>query len=281
MRKLVVAILVLAAIFAFSSVKDELLKTRENVRREIEGTREEVFSETRGKVGEEKNDEKREGWSKINLKKCCNQDGDWVAFILFDPSKLADFLENCGNDRLNEKNITLFLALGNCIYSSGKYTKDLGDIYDYEGGNLNPWEDHTIKEFAGFVLTSSTEVVLTVESTGLKNGDSVIGFEKNALFDFLRYFAEKEGEEKIWDILTSLPEGDDYREYVKEFMFNKKGTMWKSKMILNKEESFVKNPYLWIYTWWLDLNISKNTKAGKYSGEIVITISPKNVIQGG
>ena len=54
MRKLMIVILVLAAILVFSSVRDELLKTRENVRKEIEGTREEMFVETKEKEKEEK-----------------------------------------------------------------------------------------------------------------------------------------------------------------------------------------------------------------------------------
>jgi len=215
------------------------------------------------------------------LTKCCDQDGDWVVFILFDPEKLADFLKNCGNNSLNEENITWLLALGNCIYSGGEYSKNLGDIYDYEGENLNPWEDHTIKEFAGFVLTSSTEVTLTVESSGLKleNGDSVIGFGKNVLFDFLRYSSSEMGRhEKIWDILTTLPATDTYFEI---FDFTENGTKWKSEMDMTKDNSLTECSYVWIYTWWLDLKVPEDTKAGEYSGEIVITISPKNVIQGG
>ena len=146
------------------------------------------------------------------MTKCCDQDGDWVVFILFDPERLADFLKNCGNNNLNEENITWLLALGNCTYSGGEYSKDLGEIYDYEGKNLNPWKDHTIKEFAGFVLASSTEVTLTVESSGLEleNGGNVIGFEKNVLFNFLKYFFDKGNGKKIWDILTSLPTESDY-----------------------------------------------------------------------
>jgi len=54
MRKLMIVIFVLAAILVFSSVRDELLKTRENVRKEIEGTREEMFVETKEKKKEEK-----------------------------------------------------------------------------------------------------------------------------------------------------------------------------------------------------------------------------------
>ena len=54
MRKIMIVIFVLAVILAFSSVRDELLKTRENVRKEIEGTREEMFVETKEKEKEEK-----------------------------------------------------------------------------------------------------------------------------------------------------------------------------------------------------------------------------------
>ena len=54
MRKIMIVILVLAAILVFSSVRDELLKTRESVRKEIKGTREEMFVETKEKEKEEK-----------------------------------------------------------------------------------------------------------------------------------------------------------------------------------------------------------------------------------
>ena len=54
MRKLMIVIFVLAAILVFSSVRDELLKTRGNVRKEIKGTREEMFAETKEKEKEEK-----------------------------------------------------------------------------------------------------------------------------------------------------------------------------------------------------------------------------------
>ena len=215
------------------------------------------------------------------MTKCCDQDGDWVVFILFDPERLADFLKNCGNNNLNEENITWLLALGNCTYSGGRYSKDLGEIYDYEGEDLNPWEDHTIKEFAGFVLASSTEVTLTVESSGLKleNGGNEIGFEKNVLFDFLGYSSSEMGrDEKIWDILTTLPATDTYFEI---FGFTENGTKWKSGMNMTKDNSLTECSYVWIYTWWLDLHVPEDTKAGRYSGEIVITISPKNVLQGG
>ena len=289
MRKIMIVIFVLAVILAFSSVRDELLKTRENVRKEIEGTRKEMFVETKEKEKEEKNDEKEKDGDIINLTKCCDQDGDWIVFILFDPEKLADFLKNCGNNNLNEENITWLLALGNCIYSDGKYSKDLGDIYDYEGEDLNPWEDHTIKEFAGFVLASSTEVTLTVESSGLKleNGDSVIGFEKNVLFNFLKYFFDKGNGKKIWDVLTSLPTESDYydvnKKYIREINYDymENSEEWKSIMNMTKDNSLTECSYVWIYTWWLDLHVPEDTKAGRYSGEIVITISPKNVLQGG
>ena len=54
MRKLMIVIFVLAAILVFSSVRDELLKTRGNDRKEIKGTREEMFAETKEKEKEEK-----------------------------------------------------------------------------------------------------------------------------------------------------------------------------------------------------------------------------------
>ena len=314
MRKIMIVIFVLAVILAFSSVRDELLKTRENVRKEIEGTREEMFVETKEKEREEKNDEKEKNGDIINLTKCCDQDGDWVAFILLDPVKLAEFLENCGNNGLGD--ILIFLAWGNWGCSFGKYSKDLGDIYDYESSSKPPpGEDHTIKEFAGFVLASSTEVTLTVESSGLKleNGDSVIGFEKNVLFDIVGY--KKGSGKKIRDILTSLPTTTiDYGNYVREigYGYMEESEEWVSGMDMTEDstgavvistdsddsdsllEKFLElleeycpwlssksKFYLWIYTWWLDLHVPEDTKAGRYSGEIVITISPKNVLQGG
>ena len=307
MRKIMIVIFVLAAILVFSSVRDELLKTRENVRKEIEGTREKMFVETKEKEREEKNDEKEKNGDIINLTKCCDQDGDWVVFILFDPEQLADFLKkNCEDNSLD---IAFFLDFGNCIYSGGRYSKDLGEIYDYESSSKPPpWKDKTIKEFAGFVLASSTEVTLTVESSGLKleNGDSVIGFEKNVLFDIVGY--KKGSGKKIRDILTSLPTTTRYYgNYVREIDYKKKNEEWVSNMDMTEDSTGVIIPtvflrkllkelleeyqlpceplekpfYLWIYTWWLDLYVPEDTKAGRYSGEIVITISPKNVLQGG
>jgi len=306
MRKIMIVIFVLAVILAFSSVRDELLKTRENVRKEIEGTRKEMFVETKEKEREEKNDEKEKNGDIINLTKCCRKK-DWVAFILLDPVKLAEFLENCGNNGLGD--ILIFLAWGNWGCSFGKYSKDLGDIYDYESSSKPPpGEDHTIKEFAGFVLASSTEVTLTVESSGLKleNGDSVIGFEKNVLFDIVGY--KKGSGKKIRDILTSLPTTTRYYgNYVREIDYEEKNEEWVSNMDMTEDSTGVIIPtvflrkllkelleeyqlpceplekpfYLWIYTWWLDLHVPEDTKAGRYSGEIVITISPKNVLQGG
>jgi len=289
MRKIMIVIFVLAVILAFSSVRDELLKTRENVRKEIEGTRKEMFVETKEKEREEKNDEKEKNGDIINLTKCCDQDGDWIVFILFDPEKLADFLRGQRKNSLDEYNILVYLTLSGCGCSGGRYTKDLGEIYDYEGENLELCEDHTIKEFAGFVLASSTEVTLTVESSGLKleNGDSVIGFEKNVLFNFLKYFFDKGNGKKIWDVLTSLPTESDYydvnKKYIREINYDymENSEEWKSIMNMTKDNSLTECSYVWIYTWWLDLHVPEDTKAGRYSGEIVITISPKNVLQGG
>ena len=81
MRKPLLVILVLIAILVFPSVRDELLKTRESVRKEIEGTRKETFVEIRKSDVKEKDDEGKKKLDIIDLKKCCDGDGDWVTTI--------------------------------------------------------------------------------------------------------------------------------------------------------------------------------------------------------